>query len=64
MVEGRSRHTLRNNHSNHPVQFAKNIARRDPEHGEPVRFKVDLAQAVDSRGAPVPVNLSVNLDQQ
>jgi hypothetical protein len=43
MVEGRSCQTLRNYHSNHPIQFVEDITRCDPQHGISVRFKINLA---------------------
>ena len=64
MVEGRSCHTLRNNHSNHPIQLIENIARSDPQHGISVGFKVDLTQPIDRGDLVMLVNPSIDFDQQ
>jgi hypothetical protein len=61
-VEGRSGRTLRNNHSNHPIQLIENIARGDPQHGISVRFKIVLTQAIDLRDAVMLVNSAVDFD--
>ena len=62
MVEGHSGQTLRNNHSNHPIQLFEDIARGDPQHGKSVRFKVNLTQAIDPCDPAVLVNFSVDFD--
>jgi hypothetical protein len=64
MVEGRSSQTLRNNHSNHPIQLVENITRSDPQHGISVRFKIGLAQVIDLCGFVSLVNFSIDFDQQ
>ena len=64
MVEGRAGQTLRNNHSNHPIQLGKDIACGNPHHGKPVRFKIALPQAINPLDLAAIVNVSVDFDQQ